>query len=96
LAILPFEGGEPTKLFDIAEPDWGNVHWTPDGRGIAYAMTKAGVSNIWVQPLAGGAAKQVTDFKSDKIFWFDWSRNDRIVCSRGTETSDVVLISNFR
>jgi Tol biopolymer transport system component len=83
-------------VFDVAAADWGNVHWTPDGRGIAYTLTRAGVSNIWIQPLAGGPAKQVTDFKSDKIFWFDWSRNNRIVCSRGAETSDVVLINNFR
>jgi len=96
LAVLPFEGGEPTRLFDVAAAEWGNVHWTPDGRGIAYTLTKAGVSNIWVQPLADGPARQVTDFKTDKIFSFDWSRNNRIVCSRGAETSDVVLINNFR
>jgi serine/threonine protein kinase/Tol biopolymer transport system component len=96
LAVLSFAGGEPAPVFDVAAADWGNVHWTPDGRGIAYTLTRAGVSNIWIQPLAGGPAKQVTDFKSDKIFWFDWSRNNRIVCSRGAETSDVVLINNFR
>jgi dipeptidyl aminopeptidase/acylaminoacyl peptidase len=47
-------------------------------------------------PLAGGEPKQVTNFKADRIFSFDWSRDRRLACSRGIVTSDVVVISNLR
>ncbi|HEY3026454.1 MAG TPA: hypothetical protein VGJ55_09920 [Pyrinomonadaceae bacterium] len=38
----------------------------------------------------------VTDFKSDQIFWFDFSRDGQLALSRGTQTSDVILIRDFR
>jgi hypothetical protein len=31
-----------------------------------------------------------------KLFNFQWSRDGRLVLSRGTETTDAVLIRNFR
>ncbi len=34
------------------------VSWTPDGRGVAYASD----GNLWVQPLSGGAPRQLTRF----------------------------------
>ena len=97
IAIMPFEGGEVVKIFDVPKSTWGNIRWTPDGHALAYVITARGVSNIWSQPLARGAPKQLTDFKTDQIFWFNWARDGKqIVCSRGVETNDVVLISNFR
>jgi hypothetical protein len=39
----------------------------------------------------------VTDFKSDRIFSFDWSRDGKqLAVARGALTSDMVLISNFK
>ncbi len=97
IAVMPFEGGEITKKFDVPHSAWGNVRWAPDGKALAYVVTAGGISNIWTQPLAGGAPKQLTEFKTDQIFWFDWSHSGKqIVCSRGIETNDVVLLSNFR
>lgn len=97
IAVIPFEGGEVAKVFDVPQTTWGNIRWTPDGNSLAYVITAGGVSNIWSQSLAGGAPKQLTDFKTDQIFWFNWSRDAKqIVCSRGIETNDVVLVSNFR
>ena len=97
IAVIPFEGGEPTKIFDIPQPTWANVRWTPEGNALTYVITAGGVSNIWSQPIAGGAPKQLTDFKSDQIFWFNWSGDGKqIVASRGVETTDVVLVSNFK
>jgi len=54
------------------------------------------VDNVWEQPLAGGLPKQVTHFTSDRIFYFDWSRDGRLALSRGTDQTDAVLIKNFR
>jgi len=39
----------------------------------------------------------LTDFKSDQIFSFEWSRDGKqLALTRGTESSDVVLIRDFR
>lgn len=35
--------------------------FSPDGRFVAYASATAGNVDIWIQPLAGGAARQLTD-----------------------------------
>ena len=68
-----------------------------DGRALAYGDTRGGVSNIVAQPLDGGQPRQLTDFKADRIFWFDFSRDGRqLALSRGTQTSDVILIKDFR
>jgi serine/threonine protein kinase/Tol biopolymer transport system component len=99
IAITPFEGGAPLKAFDVPPTllSIDGVRWTPDGRAVAFIGTQDGVSKIWAQPLDGGAPKQLVDFKSELIFWFGWSRDGKqLALSRGTLTSDVVLISNFR
>jgi len=73
------------------------IHWAPDGQALDYHLFRAGASNIWRQPLAGGPPKQMTNFKSDLIFFFDWSRDGKqLALERGTISSDVVLISNFQ
>jgi Tol biopolymer transport system component len=99
VAIIPFAGGDPAKVFDI--PSSVNItaglRWTPDGRALMYIDTINGVSNIWSLPIAGSAPKQLTDFKTDQIFWFDFSRDGKqLALSRGTQTSDVILIRDFK
>jgi Tol biopolymer transport system component/DNA-binding winged helix-turn-helix (wHTH) protein len=99
LGVIPIEGGEPVKLFEVSltANTWAEIRWTPDGRGLAYIDAPDGVGNIWLQPLSGGPPKRLTDFKSDRIFRFDWSRDGhQLVCSRGAETNDVVLIDGLR
>ena len=67
------------------------------GEAIDYVLTRNGVSNIWRQNLAGGTPKQITNFESGQIFDFDWSRDGKqLALTRGSESSDVILISNFR
>jgi Tol biopolymer transport system component len=99
IALIPFEGGRPSKLLDV--PPTVSIEtpirWTPDRRGVAYVDTRNGVSNIWSQPLDGGPPKQLTYFNADRIFRFDWSPDGKqLACSRGSDTSDVVLMSNPR
>jgi Tol biopolymer transport system component len=99
LVVVPFEGGRPAKVFPLLAAvngaDYG-LHWTPDGHAISFVNNVNGVSNIWEQPVAGGPPKAVTHFTSDKIFWFDWSRDGRLALSRGTEPTDAMLIKNFQ
>ena len=99
LAVVPVEGGEPVKSFEVSltTNTWAEIRWTPDGRGLTYVDSPDGVGNLWLQPLAGGPPKRLTDFKSERIFRFDWSRDGKqLVCSRGGETNDVVLINGLR
>lgn len=99
LAVIPIEGGEPVRLFEVplTTNTWAEIRWTPDGRGLTYVDAPEGVGNVWLQPLAGGAPRRLTDFKSDRIFRFDWSRDGKhLVCSRGAATNDVVLIDGLR
>ena len=45
----------------------------------------------------GGPPKQLTNFTSDQIFGFDISRDGKqLALARGTQASDVVLISDFK
>lgn len=99
IGIMPFAGGDFVKVLDIPRSINGpaGLRWTPDGRALSFIDTINGVSNIWSLPLDGGKPVQVTDFKTDQIFWFDFSRDGRqLALSRGTQTSDVVLIRDFR
>jgi Tol biopolymer transport system component len=100
LALLRFEGGKPFKTFDTAALTILSpveYRWTPDGSAVSYVVTDRGVSNIWRQDLAGGPPRQVTFFRSDRILSFDWSPDGKLlVLSRGTRSSDVVLITDSR
>ena len=98
IAVIPFGGGPPHKVFDVPSSSlYRAIRWTPDGRGVAYPVTQGRVSNLWSQPLDGSPPSQLTDFKDQLIFDFAWSRDGRqIAFSRGVINSDVVLISNFR
>jgi Tol biopolymer transport system component len=111
IAIMPFVGGQPAKLLDLP-PGYNTavisslgvgreapqaLHWLPDGRSLAYIVTRDGVSNIWSMPIDGGAPKQLTNFTSDQIAWFDLSRDGKpTLFSRGATTKDVILISGFK
>ena len=77
IAVAPLEGGEPLKTFALPATFSTPLRWTPDGRAVAYTDTKNDVSNIVAQPLDGSALKQLTDFKADRIFYFDYSRDGK-------------------
>ena len=99
VAILPIEGGKPTKFFDLPRTVSlpSAVQWSPDGRSLVYVDTRNGVSNLWSQPLDGGAPKQLTDFKSELIGNFSWSKDGRqLALTRGTVTNDAIMISDFK
>ncbi|HEX8337115.1 MAG TPA: hypothetical protein VF621_10325, partial [Pyrinomonadaceae bacterium] len=96
LAVLPFDGGEPVKVFDRSPTTFveAGIRWTPDGRALSFIDNRDGVSNVWLQPLDGSPAKQLTNFTSETIFRFAWSPDGTmIVAERGTETGDIVLIN---
>jgi Tol biopolymer transport system component/predicted Ser/Thr protein kinase len=90
LAIMPFNGGPPAKLFDVTA---GALHWTPDGRALLYVNTEGDVWNIWRQPLDGGPPKQVTHFNQYLIHDFDLSDDGKqLVADRVIDSNHVILI----
>ena len=97
-AILSFEDGQLIKTFDQpAGMPQLRLLWTADGRALVYAGTLGGVSNLWAQPVDGSPPEQLTNFTSDRIFGVDISRDGKqLALSRGTQASDVVLISDFK
>ena len=96
LAVISIDGGEPAKVFDVPHGLPPRIRWAPDGSAITYVSSQNGVHDIWSQPIDGGAPRKLTDFKSDHIFTFDWSRDNKLVISHGSSTSDVVLIRNAK
>jgi serine/threonine protein kinase/roadblock/LC7 domain-containing protein len=99
IAILASTGGSPVKSFALPSgfDSLANVRWMPDGRSIVYGITKGGVTNLWAQPLEGGEAKQITNFSSDVLYSFDFSRDGKqLTFSRGSIPTDVILISGFK
>ena len=102
LAIFPIEGGLPTHTFNTQIPGEAisripPLRWIDEGRALTYVLTSNGISNIWSQPVTSEQPKQVTNFKADRIFLFDWSRDGKqLIVAHGSVTSDVVLISNFQ
>jgi Tol biopolymer transport system component/DNA-binding winged helix-turn-helix (wHTH) protein len=97
LQVIAFERGFPLHQFDWPASADKNPRWAPGGKAVDYVLTQNSVSNIWRQKLSGGPPKQITNFKSGEIFNFAWSHDGRqLALTRGSESSDVVLISNFR
>ncbi|HXN72174.1 MAG TPA: protein kinase [Candidatus Acidoferrales bacterium] len=96
IAIIPAAGGTPAHLFPLPE-DTNSFRWSPDGKAVQFILTQGGAANVWEQPIAGGARKQITNFTSGHIFDFDWSRDGKqLFLAKGEINSDVILISNFR
>ena len=97
--ILPLSGGPSIGQLNIPVlAMMGNpFSWSRDSRGLMFLDSRDGVTNIWLQPLAGGKPRQMTNFSSERIYSFDWSTDGKqLVVSRGHSSSDIVLISNFR
>jgi serine/threonine protein kinase len=72
----------------------GSVHFTPDGKSLAYAVRENGIDNIWIQPIAGGPGHYITKFPSDQSRGgFAWSPDGKtLAILRGRLDSDVVLL----
>ena len=96
LALLSIDDGAIIKMFDL--PPRANlrlgVHWTPDGKAVTY---RDWVNGIWRQDISGGEPKRLKGLPSEKLYAYDWSPDSKFFAfTRGTETRDVVLISDFR
>jgi len=98
LAVISLADGSIRRLGVIAPQRilGGNrqLRWTPDSSGVVYAYSHDGDCNLWIQPLAGGPPRQLTDFDDNQIFGFDFSRDGRLAVLRGGVKHEIVRISN--
>jgi eukaryotic-like serine/threonine-protein kinase len=96
IGVVPASGGE-LRFIGLLPSGGGNLRWSPNGKAVQYLLTRNGATNVWEQPLAGGDPHPVTKFPSGLIFNFAWSRDGKqLLLSKGSDNSDVILISNFR
>jgi Tol biopolymer transport system component len=81
-------------------PNGGGVgipRFSVDNTFVAFERRANGVDNIWVLPLTGGAARQITNFKTENIFDFSFSPDGKkIGLLRGHIDSDIVLIRDVK
>ena len=85
------------KIFVLPLNTEAIFRWSPDSRSLIFAKTAGGVSNLWQQPVDSGAPKQITDFKSEQIWNFAFSRDGKqLALARGGTIRDVVLISDLK
>ena len=98
MATLGLDASQPLNILPLPTTAFffTPARWSPDGKALTFIDNRSGASNIWAQPLKGGPPKPVTSFTTDQIYDFAWSRTGDLAVARGTETSDVVLISNLQ
>jgi serine/threonine protein kinase len=98
LAIFSTDGGEPIKVLDLPKVIDSRIYrWTADGKSLLYVESHNHIFNIWSQSLDMSPPKQITFFDSSEIEKFDYSiKTQNFVLSRGKETSDIVMISDFK
>jgi hypothetical protein len=100
VAIIPMSGGEPTSLLPV--PPTAKLSgiigavWLPDGKSLSYVDSRAGVDNLWRLPLDGSAVQPITNFKSEMIESYTWSRDGKLAFSRGVITQDVMILRESR
>lgn len=72
LTVADFETGQVKRSSEVAPNVKGNFSWLPDGKTLAFIDSHGGVDNIWTQGIEGGGKpKQLTNFKSDLIFFIN-------------------------
>jgi serine/threonine protein kinase/Tol biopolymer transport system component len=102
LVVQKLEGGAPIQEIELPSTyDWQKLGWTPDSHALTYVHNTTGnTQNVYMQPLAGGAAVQLTHFDSEPavVAAYGWSRDGKkfaITRARYNDT-DVVMFSGFK
>jgi eukaryotic-like serine/threonine-protein kinase len=93
--LVSLASGEPLHVYDYDPRHVGGLSFSPDGKAVVYPVREKGVDNLWEQPLAGGPPRQLTNFDSLKIYYYNWSLDRKsIALVRGDSPSDLVLIED--
>lgn len=95
--ILTSDGQNVVKQFtDLTSLRNVPLLWTRDGKGISFQQTSNGVTNIWVQKIDGSPAQPVTNFQTDEIFRYRWSRDGKkLAFEKGLKINDIFMIRDL-
>ena len=93
LARVVIDSGQPEKFALFERPRKGPVRYSHDGNAVIYPIDTGAAQNLWQQNFDGSPGKQLTNFKSEQIYQFQWSFDgSKLALIRGHVDSDVVLI----
>ncbi len=71
----------------------GLYRWHPRGDAISFVREENGRMDLWLQPLAGGAPRRITQFNEGAIADYAWSADGtRAVLAHVVDSADVVLM----
>ncbi|HTS57409.1 MAG TPA: protein kinase [Terriglobales bacterium] len=95
ICLVSLDSGEILRTLDYDVRHSGRLQFSPDGKGIVYPVREKGADNLWLQPLDGGAGRQLTSFSALRIYSYQWSPDGKsLALIRGDSPSDLVLIQN--
>ena len=100
LAVLSIAGTRPPRIFPLPTdrpPLDMNFGWAPGGEAVEAVVSRDGIGNLWRFPLDRSSPGPITRFESDEIRSYAWSPDRTVLAlSRGSQSSDVVLITSGR
>ena len=98
LFVAPLSGPGPTKEFSkVSQTSYCMMRWTVDGKALLHNCGLNDRKNIWLQPIDGSPARQITHFDDQLALFFDvFPGGKEIAVVRGVLSRDAVLIKNFR
>ncbi len=94
--VMPAAGGAPLAHLEFPTGAY-QIQWLPDGTGFTVRLRDGRGFNLWRLPLGGGKLTKLTDF--DGVNLWDWvisPDGKTLFFTKGAESSDAVLIENFR
>lgn len=78
-------------------PRASNFGILADNSAYIYVLREGNVDNLYAEPVKGGPQRQLTHFKGDHIRSYEFTRDGKsILLSRGNESVNAIMISNFR
>lgn len=91
IVVKEIESGKKIRTYKL--PAY-SCQWVPNKRGFSYLDWVNGIPNLWFQSLESETPVQLTNYTTDGILAYGWSRDGtKIAFSRGTSTSDIVVMS---
>ena len=67
--IKGIPASSPYKCVVQEDAKQGWPMWSHDGSNLFYTSDRTGAENIFLQPIEGGAGKQITRFKDGRLLW---------------------------
>jgi dipeptidyl aminopeptidase/acylaminoacyl peptidase len=86
LFVLPADGSAPERPLTRAAGNDSQPRFSPDGRRLAFLSDRSGQDQVWVMPVDGGEAMQVTE--SDGVGAFAWTADGRGIVFTASDPPD--------